>query len=156
MEATRLPRRSLVIIPDAHHCLNFEPSSPTGAGALLNIGAMKDAYHRLVVANRGVKVVLLCGDITLPRDLREEVLRLELPLPSRRELYVSIKKKLGSNATDEQIVRLSEEAAGMTLADVEAVLLRGRAERGSDDHDRRLAALRQAKRRNIARSPRWS
>ena len=153
VEVTRLPRYSILVVPDAHHFLTLQHGSPGGAGTLIHIGALKEAYHRLVAMNRGVKLVLLCGDLTLPKDLREEVLRLELPLPSRRELFVAIKARLGEGAIDEQIVRLSEEAAGMTLGEVQSVLLRVETKAGVDTFEERLSALRQAKRRHIARSP---
>lgn len=150
----RLPPHTIVTIPDAHHFLNFDPGSPLGQNSLLNIGALKDVYHTLTKLRNGIKLILLCGEVSLPKDLREEVLRIDLPLPSRNELYVAIARTLSDDEfSDEQLVRLSEESAGMTRAEVHAVLARAQTASGSYTHETLLSALRSAKSRHIGRSP---
>lgn len=143
---------SIMIVPDAHHFLTYEANSPGGREALHNIAALKDIYHHLLGTPDKPKIILLCADLTLPKDLREEVLRVDLPLPGRRELFVHI-RDVAPEEPEEHIVRLAEEAAGMTLAEVRAVLARAAATSRGDVNERRLTALREAKRRHIARSP---
>ena len=153
-QAHRFSDGAIVVIPDAHHFINFDPSSPHGANALTNVAALKDCYHRLQRRQSSTRLVLLCGELTLPRDLREEVQRIELPLPMRSELYAAIRAALPDHADQEEmLVALSEEAAGMTLAEVQAVILRARFKNPSDAETILRASLTSAKKRHIARSP---
>ena len=148
-----LPAGTTVLVPDAHHFLTSDPASPFGAFASISIGALKDLYHRLSNSGSGTKVVLLCGDMSLPKDLREEVLQIDLPLPSRRELYVAIRSVLPDEVPDGFAVRLSEEAAGMARAEARSVVGRAYAASGPAAENDILEALRAAKRRQIGRSP---
>ncbi|MEG9524409.1 MAG: AAA family ATPase [Hyphomicrobiales bacterium] len=150
----RISDGAIVVIPDAHQFINFDPSSPHGANALTNIAALKDCYHRLRRRQSRTRLVLLCGELSLPRDLREEVQRIDLPLPMRPELYAAIRDALpGHLENEELLVALSEEAAGMTLAEVEAVIARARARSTADVEGTLRASLRNAKKRHISRSP---
>lgn len=145
---------AIIVIPDAHHFINFDASSPHGSNALTNISALKDCYHRRQRRQSGTRLVLLCGELSLPRDLREEVQRIDLPLPMRPELYAAIRKALPHQAENEELlVALSEEAAGMTLAEVEAVITRARLGGGAHVEAALRASLRSAKKRHISRSP---
>lgn len=150
----KMPPDTICIIPDAHHFLDNDEH---GSNALQNISALKDAYHRLLKLNQGHKLVLLVGELSLPKDLREEALRIELPLPGRRELCVAIGGRMRehsdaaieSDTFDDEVMRLSEEAAGMTLAEVHSVL--ARASRSSSA-EQSMMVLRSAKRRHISRT----
>ena len=153
-QAHRFSDGAIIVIPDAHHFINFDPSSPHGANSLTNIAALKDCYHRLQRRQSRTRLVLLCGELSLPRDLREEVQRIDLPLPMRPELYAAIRNALPGHAENEELlVALSEEAAGMTLAEVEAVIVRARPDGAADVEATLRASLRSAKKHHISRSP---
>lgn len=152
-EGMVLARDAIVLVPDAHHFVNFDSTSPLGANTLINIGALKDAYHRMVRTGAATKFILLCGEVHLPKDLREEVSRIDLPLPGRPELYVAIRDALQDDAPDELVLALSEEAAGMTRGEVHALLARERRAAQPKTSEELLALVRAAKQRHVARSP---
>ena len=87
VQVVMLPDSALCIVPDAHHFLDVTDRQ---SSALQNISALKDTYHRLRENSLGPKLLLLMGGIALPNDLREEVLRIELNLPGRRELSIEL------------------------------------------------------------------
>ena len=152
---TKLRSDAICLAPDAHHFLDAENRM---SNVLENISALKDVYYHLSKQKTSRKLILFVGELSLPNDLREEVLRIELPLPGRRELFVVIRDLLvergmpesrSNESFEEGIARLSDEAAGMTLAEVRAVLLRVADSAPIEEYKN---ALRVAKRRNIARA----
>lgn len=155
-QVARLPANAVCLIPDAHHFLR---ESPLG-GKFEAIGALKQAYHELINRDNGQKLYLLAADVELPDDLREELNRIDLPLPGRRELFVSMRDVLiphyfpDSIEGDQVLGGLCEEAAGMTLGETRAVLKRAIQDNADNVSSTELMrALRGAKKRHVARSP---
>jgi hypothetical protein len=144
------------IFVDAHNYL------AAGAGremaVAMNVGVLKDAYHTLREKNSGVQVLLLSADLVTPGDLREEVTRIDLPLPGKRELYVAIDDSIPQTGdldrpTDDELARLVDAAAGMTLAEVRAVIDRYFRKAKPPAWSDLMEQLRDAKRRLVNRSP---
>lgn len=155
-QVARLPANAVCLIPDAHHFLRENPLG----GRFEAIGALKHAYHELVTHDNGQKLYLLAADAELPDDLREELNRIDLPLPGRRELFVSMRDVLiprylpDSIEGDQVLGELCEEAAGMTIGETKAVLKRAiQDDAGNVTSTELMRALRGAKKRHVARSP---
>ncbi|MCX2862258.1 AAA family ATPase [Paucibacter sp. PLA-PC-4] len=154
-QVARLPANAVCLIPDAHHFLRDNPLG----GRFEAIGALKQAYHDLIKRDGGQKLYLLAADAELPDDLREELNRIDLPLPGRLELFVSMRDVLiprylpDSIEGDQVLGELCEEAAGMTLGETRAVLKRAIQEDADNVTSAELMrALRGAKKRHVARS----
>jgi SpoVK/Ycf46/Vps4 family AAA+-type ATPase len=114
------------VLLDCHHYLAAE--SPASG---LNTRVVKDAYYRLKRERKNITLLMFASETTLPADLREELRRVNLSLPSRHELLVALRKrialrKLPSDFLEEgpegHLIRLVEAAAGMTLGEACSVI----------------------------------
>jgi SpoVK/Ycf46/Vps4 family AAA+-type ATPase len=120
----RLPN-AIYILHDSHRYLEGS-RDPTTA---MNVAVVKDANTRLRRAGTGTQIVLVGMDFLEPPDLAAEIASIDLPLPNRRELTRTFRLRLphrcGSTLdVGDELLRLVDAAAGMTLTDVHAALRR--------------------------------
>ncbi|MFT3720592.1 AAA family ATPase [Pseudorhodoferax sp.] len=117
---------SLVVLLDCHHHLAAE-SLQSG----LNTRVVKDAYYRLKRERKNITLLMFASETTLPADLREELRRINLSLPSRHELLVALRKRIAlrelpsaflEEGPEGHLIRLVEAAAGMTLGEACSVI----------------------------------
>jgi len=128
---------------------------------------LKDASARLRRARSGTQILVLSTPLRLTRSLTDELTCIELPLPSRNELTLELRRQLckfsinlprAANGGDDphqvsdELSMLSDAAAGMTLQDLGAALRRACSE-GPATVPAILDALQVAKRAAVKRSP---
>ena len=148
---------AIVILCDGHHHLARE----MGPAAAVNARVVKDAFYRLRRMRNGMKLVLFAADADFPTDLREELQRTDLPLPSRAEVEFSLKERIANAGLPGSLLevgpgshftRLVDAAVGMTMGEVRTVL--DRFASGAERHLANLvSAMHDAKKRSVARSP---
>jgi ATP-dependent 26S proteasome regulatory subunit len=150
-------KNAVVMLFDGQYFLSNEGDERTA----LNARALKDAFYRLRRNGSGVKIVIFSNASTLSSELHEEVQRLELPLPRRRELEIFLGKFVKAKSLPEALLdrgahgyltRLVDSAAGMTLGEVRNVLERY-ATSGDQDPSTLIFEMHQAKKNSVARSP---
>lgn len=158
-------RNALYILQDAHQYL-----SATGIVdrvANRTASTLKDANIRLRRAGTGTQIVALAADFKPPSDLTTEVKKIELNLPSRRELLAEYRRRLHSHiarwngttpeeldslATSDHLVRIADSAAGMSL--MEAVnAVRPLVALEDVQPDDVMAAIQDAKKSAVKRNP---
>lgn len=147
----------IYLLADAHAYLSLDLPDIMRAA---HVRVLQDAYHRLRRARRGVKIVLFASDVDFPEDLREEVNRVELPLPSPVEREVALREQIdrldihGHIDPDESSPRLEslvEASSGMTLNEVRKVIDDVAQADGRDPEAFKLA-LREARKKSVART----
>lgn len=148
----------IYLLADAHAYLS--PDLPA-IMRTAHVRVLKDAYYRLRRARRGVKVVLFSAEIDFPEDLREEIDRIELPLPLKVEREVAVREQIDlldiqpSADADESTLgldRLVEAASGMTLIEIHKVM-QDVALTGDRDPEAFRLAMLEARKRSVARTP---
>lgn len=156
--------QALFVMLDAHIFLESHgPAESSSIAATF----LKDAAARLRRARTGTQILALSTPLTLTRSLTDELAFIELPLPSRNELIVELRRQLIKNGIspvrpgatpDEQyyvsdeMSMLSDAAAGMTLQDIAAAVRKACIE-GPASIPAILDALQVAKRAAVKRSP---
>lgn len=125
---------------------------------------LKDAGARLRRARTRTQIVVLSAPLAMTRALTDELVCIDLPLPSRDEITVALRREFdkhrlfpGNSAgtkirISDEMSMLSDAAAGMTLQDV-ATAIRG----VSHESDATIAkvheALQRGKQAAVKRSP---
>ncbi len=149
---------AIVILTDGHHHIARDMGPPLAA---VNARVLKDAYYRLRRMRRGIKVVLFAADSEFPNDLREELQRIDLPLPTRQELEVALLKHIRGIGLPENLLdsgpggyltRLVDASCGMTMGETRTVIERF-AKTSADQPSELIAAMHDEKKKSIARSP---
>jgi hypothetical protein len=150
-------RSGIYLLADAHAYLSPELHDIQRAG---HVRVLQDAYHRLQRSGRGMKIVMFAADIDFPENLREEVNRIDLPLPSTAEREVALREKIGALDLRESIMpgestqgldRLVESSNGMTLNEVRKVM-EDAARSGSRDPEMFRLAVRDARKHAVSRN----
>jgi len=148
----RLPK-AIYILHDCHRYLEAS-NDPTTA---MNVAVVKDAGARLRRARTDTQIVLIGLDFVEPPDLAAEIASIDLPLPNRRELTRAMRQRLPGRCGEplqvgDELLRLVDAAAGMTLTDVHAALRRVDAPESASLSDL-TEALHTSKYRALKRSP---
>lgn len=149
---------AIVVLTDGHHHIarDMDP-----ARAAVNARVLKDAYYRLRRMRCGMKLILFAADSDFPTDLREELQRVDLPLPSRAELEVALQKRIREiglpnglldTGPSGHLTRLVDAACGMTMGETRTVVDRFAKSSGAQPSEL-VAAMHDAKKKSIARSP---
>lgn len=135
---TSKQRDALFVMLDAQMFL--ETQGP-GDSAPIAATFLKDASARLRRAESNTQVVVLSTPITLTRSLTDELTCIELPLPSRSEIAVELRRQLKKHSMldlpseddgalgarfNEDLSLLIDAAAGMTLRDLGASVRKAR------------------------------
>ena len=158
-------KNALYILQDAHQYL--AATGMLDRFANRTASTLKDANIRLRRAKTGTQIVALAADFKPPSDLTTEVKKIELNLPSRRELLAEYRRRLHSDiarwngttpeeldplATSDDLVRIADSAAGMTLMEaVDAV--RPLLAVGNVRPEDVMAAIQDAKKSAVKRNP---
>lgn len=155
------PPNTLIVIQDADQYLD----KSLGPIASHTASVLRDASTRLKRLGNGPQIVLLGAEISAPTNLTREVLQLDLPLPTARELTACFRRLLphpfgwgdteppdNPYATNDDLLRLAQSATGMSLSEatdaIRSALL------GSDgDAERLLQAVQRAKRSGVRVNP---
>ena len=155
---------ALFVMLDAN--IFLETSGPVESASIAAT-FLKDASARLRRARTGTQILVLSTPLTLTRSLTDELVCIELPLPSRNELVVELRRQLTKNGIDlrpagataddryqvsEEMSMLSDAAAGMTLQDLGAAVRRACSDWPATV-PAILDALQVAKRAAVKRSP---
>jgi hypothetical protein len=150
------PANSIILMQDCDDFLTPPISIASGF-----VSELKDVYYRLRRAKKGVKLVIFTGSHVSAPELREELQRIELSLPGRRELSVALEKiirkrnlsvSLLDHGPNGYVTRLVDSAAGMTLGEVYTVI-DAFARSGESEPLLLLNDMREAKKKSVARSP---
>lgn len=148
----------IVVLTDGHHHIARD-MDPTRAA--INARVLKDAYYRLRRMRRGMKLILFAVDSEFPTDLREELQRIDLSLPSRAELEVSLRRRIAEiglppgfldTGPSGHLTRLVDAACGMTMGEARTVVDRF-AKNTASQPTELVIAMHDAKKKSIARSP---
>lgn len=138
----------------------------------MNAAVVNDASTRLRRAGTGTQIVLLGTEFSLPSELAGELTVVDLPLPGRRELLRELRHRLGNTlaawaqangepepetlCVSDDLLRLVDAAAGMTLVDVSTAIRRSDMRFGNDvapSVDDVLESINREKRSAVKRSP---
>ncbi|WP_431052494.1 AAA family ATPase [Roseateles sp. L2-2] len=148
---------AIVILCDAHHHL----AKDAGPVAAVNARVVKDAFYRLRRMRKNVKLILFAADGDLPNDLREELQRISLPLPTRAEVEYLLKARTAAKGWPKSVLdlgpdghfsRLVDASVGMTMGEIRSVMDQFVAHGNLQPSDL-VSAMHDAKKRSVARSP---
>lgn len=125
---------------------------------------LRDASIRLGRLENGPQLVLLGTDLTAPANLTRDVVQLQLPLPTTREITARFRQILPPHfgwggavpndlyATNDDLLRLAQSAAGMSLSEATEAIRSGlRISNG--DTENLLQAVRRAKHSGVRANP---
>jgi hypothetical protein len=108
-----------------------------------NVRIVRDAFHYLHAIGGPRRLILFAHDFDVPDDLLQEVPRVSLPLPGRRELWAMMQRVFREHGhvgtedselpedIDESIRRAVDAVSGLTLQQAEAAIRTAAARHGS-------------------------
>jgi hypothetical protein len=157
----RRPSNALIVIQDVDQYLDKSMDRIASHTA----SVLRDASIRLGRLELGPQMVLLGTEFSAPANLTREVLQLQLPLPTARELTACFRQILPRQfgwgdayppddpyATNDDLLRLAQSASGMSLSEATEAIRSG-LQSSSGDAERLLQSVQRAKRSGVRVNP---
>ncbi|WP_423205682.1 AAA family ATPase [Pseudomonas kribbensis] len=155
------PSNALIVIQDVDQYLDKSMDRIASHTA----SVLRDASIRLGRLEQGPQMVLLGSELSAPANLTREVLQLQLPLPTARELTACFRKILprefgwgdtsppeDPHATNDDLLRLAQSASGMSLSEATEAIRSG-LQSSNGDAERLLQSVQRAKRSGVRVNP---